>query len=224
MMPIDASLFGEQALKLALSIICSGLIGFEREKSNHPAGMRTHIMVCITSCLVMLTSQFMFVKYSGRVNLDPMRLGAQIISGIGFLGAGAIVKDGSIVRGLTTAASLWSVAAIGIALGVGFYFGGVVVTVLMFSILIYFRKFERILRQHRMFYTVGIEIRTEGMDNILKQIDEVFVTFKTKFNRVYEISINESSYVRYEFFLLEFIPSSEIIEALRAIDGVFSVQ
>src|SRR5690606_893530 len=110
-------------------MLLGGLIGIEREIGNRPAGFRTHTLVCIGSSLVMLTSEFLIGAYADISIPDPARLGAQVISGIGFLGAGTIIKDGSRVRGLTTAASLWVVACIGIAIGAGFYWGAIVAAV-----------------------------------------------------------------------------------------------
>lgn len=110
-------------LRLFLAVILGGLIGMEREEKHRPAGFRTHILVCVGSAVVMLTSVFIFDTYKGLTNADPARLGAQVISGIGFLGAGTIIRQGNNVKGLTTAASLWAVACIGLALGIGFYEG-----------------------------------------------------------------------------------------------------
>ena len=102
---------------LLLAVILSGLIGLERELHGHPAGLRTHILVCVGSTLITLVSVQMAL--AGNVKSDPGRISAQIVSGIGFLGAGAIIRDGASIRGLTTAASIWTTAAIGIALGAG---------------------------------------------------------------------------------------------------------
>jgi len=129
-------------LRLFLACVLGGLIGYEREHTNRPAGFRTHILVCVGSALIMITSEFIFGKYSSKVNLDPARLGAQVISGIGFLGAGTIIRDGLNVRGLTTAASLWAVSAVGIATGIGFYEGAIFATILIYLTLILLKKME----------------------------------------------------------------------------------
>lgn len=100
-------------IKLILAGLLGGLVGYEREKNEHPAGLRTHMLVCLGSTLIVLISQ------SYGVGSDPTRIAAQIVSGIGFLGAGTILRQGNVVRGLTTAASLWTVAGIGMAVGVG---------------------------------------------------------------------------------------------------------
>lgn len=122
----------EMFLKLLLAAILGGLIGYERQSSHRPAGLRTHILVCIGSALVMITSQYIFEVYRGIATLDPARLGAQVISGIGFLGAGTILRDGSTIKGLTTAAGLWAVSCVGLAIGSGFYFGGISAAILVY--------------------------------------------------------------------------------------------
>lgn len=130
--------------RFALATLLSGLIGYEREHSNRPAGFRTHILVCVGSCLVMLTSEFVFEQYKGLTNLDPARLGAQVISGVGFLGAGTIIRNGSNVKGLTTAASLWAVSCVGLACGIGFYSGAIFCTIVTYATLMLFKKIEKI--------------------------------------------------------------------------------
>ena len=145
----------EMILRLVLAMVFGGLIGLEREIGNRPAGFRTHTLVCMGSALVMMTSEFMMGIYSDFV--DPARLGAQVISGIGFLGAGTILKDGSRVRGLTTAASLWVVACIGVAVGIGFYWGALIVTLLSYITLVFLKKFEGFVPGHKDYY-VYLEI------------------------------------------------------------------
>lgn len=132
----------EAVIRIICALVFGGLIGYEREYRNMPAGFRTHILVCIGSALVMITSEYMLTRFSGIVNLDPARLGAQVISGIGFLGAGTIIRDKFRVTGLTTAASLWAVACIGISVGIGFYYIATLSTIVIFSTLSLLRKFE----------------------------------------------------------------------------------
>ena len=136
------SLYLEITVRLLLAGILGGIVGFEREHTHRPAGCRTHILVCVGSALVMITSEFIFRKYHLLTNADPARLGAQIISGIGFLGAGTIIRDGFNVKGLTTAASLWAVSCVGIAAGIGFYEGAILATILIFITLIALKKME----------------------------------------------------------------------------------
>jgi len=115
-------------VRLALAAMCGGFLGLERGKKNRAAGFRTHILVCTGAALAMLTNLYMMEIYEG---VDPSRMGAQVISGIGFLGAGTIMVTGlQKVKGLTTAAGLWVVACIGLAFGTGFYAGGLTAAVL----------------------------------------------------------------------------------------------
>lgn len=132
----------EMLLRLTIACLLGGLIGIEREKNRHPAGFRTHILVCVSSALIMLCNIYIFDEYKNYANIDPGRLGAQVISGIGFLGAGTILKEGVTVKGLTTAASLWSVAGIGLAVGLGFYTGAIFATVLVLVTLMVFSRLE----------------------------------------------------------------------------------
>lgn len=132
----------EIIFKLALAGILGGLIGLERESLNRPAGLRTYTLVSVGSALAMIVSLDMYFQYYQTVNADPGRIAAQVVSGIGFLGAGTIMREGATVRGLTTAAGLWVVACIGLAVGAGLYLPAVVTTILILFILIYFIRFE----------------------------------------------------------------------------------
>lgn len=146
----------ELAGRLIMSIIFGGVIGIEREIVNRPAGFRTHILVCVGSTLTMLVSIYIFEQYNSRVSVDPGRIAAQVISGIGFLGAGTIIREGATVRGLTTAASLWTVAAIGLAIGSGFYLASFLATVLTFLTLIFFSRVENYIIQNRFLERIFI--------------------------------------------------------------------
>ncbi|MBN2720233.1 MAG: MgtC/SapB family protein, partial [Proteobacteria bacterium] len=111
-------------VKLILAAIAGGLVGLEREKHGRPAGLRTNILVSVGACTMMIISEAFYLKYAEMagnevLRLDPSRTAAQIITGIGFLGAGVIIKEGVNVRGLTTAAGLWAVAGLGMAFGMG---------------------------------------------------------------------------------------------------------
>nr|WP_300003783.1 MgtC/SapB family protein [Tissierella sp.] len=117
----------ELVLRLLLATLIGGLIGIERENTNRPAGLRTHILVTVGSALIMLISTQNF----GEGN-DPARLAAQVVSGIGFLGAGTIIRTGNTIRGLTTAASLWVCGGIGLAIGSGYYLGGITTAIIVF--------------------------------------------------------------------------------------------
>ena len=121
-------------VRLLLALLFGGLLGLERTRKRRPAGMRTYMLVCIGSAVVMMTAQFMSAYFSG----DPGRMPAQIISGIGFLGAGTImVTRYNRVKGLTTAAGLWVAACMGIALGIGFYFGAIVMLLTLLFVMVF---------------------------------------------------------------------------------------
>lgn len=132
----------EMAVRLILSCVLGGLIGYEREANQKAAGLRTHILVSIGSCLIMILSIKIYASVQGFTNADPARLAAQVVSGIGFLGAGSIIKDGSTVRGLTTAASLWVVSGVGLAVGSGYYMGALMTTGLVIVTLVTLSRLE----------------------------------------------------------------------------------
>ena len=127
--------WGDNLVRLAIAAALGGLIGLEREMRDREAGFRTHILVCVGSALFTIVSAYGFRDFltSGDqvVRSDPTRIAAQIVTGIGFLGAGAIIRQGLSVRGLTTAATLWVVAAVGLAAGAGYYSGAIITTALV---------------------------------------------------------------------------------------------
>lgn len=133
-------------LRLACALLIGLVIGLEREYTHRPAGMRTHILVALGACAVMMTGQFIFAQYRQYgATSDPARLAAQVISGVGFLGAGTIMREGANVKGLTTAASLWAVACLGIAAGGGYYTIALTGTVFVFAALTIFEYLQRAL-------------------------------------------------------------------------------
>ncbi len=159
--------WSEILIRLSLAALFGALIGLERERKNWSAGMRTHMMVCVGSCLIMLVSAYGFADVLGtpHVELDPSRVAAQVISGIGFIGAGTILflKEGAI-RGLTTASGLWTVAAIGLATGGGLYFAAIATTVIALIILWALQPLERMYAKKFRHKTLRI-ITTLHVDN-----------------------------------------------------------
>jgi putative Mg2+ transporter-C (MgtC) family protein len=164
-------LYGIYGLRLVLACVLGGIIGYEREHTHRPAGFRTHILVCVGSALVMVTSEFIFKKYLHMASVDPTRMGAQVISGIGFLGAGTIIREGFNVKGLTTAASLWAVSCVGIAAGIGFYVGAIAATALIFLTLIALRKIEKGVMSKGMVKTIYIQ--AFNISGLIGQITDV---------------------------------------------------
>ena len=133
----------EVILRLLLAVLLSGMVGLEREAKGRAAGFRTHILVCVGSALIMMTSLSLYFQLGGKGSgIDASRIPAQVVSGIGFLGAGTIIQIRDSVRGLTTAASVWVAAAIGLAVGCGFYIGAVATTALVLVVLLVLHGLE----------------------------------------------------------------------------------
>jgi putative Mg2+ transporter-C (MgtC) family protein len=160
----------EIVIRLALAAFFGALIGLERERKDWTAGMRTHMMVCTGSCLIMLVSAFGFADVLGKPNvvLDPSRVAAQVVSGIGFIGAGTILflKQGAI-RGLTTAAGLWTVAAIGLATGGGMYFAACATTLIALIILWALQPLERLYDKRFKQRTLELTTHRDADDSAL---------------------------------------------------------
>lgn len=145
--------------RIFLSVMIGGFLGMERGKKNRPAGLRTYILVCLGSALVMMTNQYVYLTYQTG---DPMRLGAQVISGVGFLGAGTIILTGrNKIMGITTAAGLWTAACGGLAIGVGFYegavLGGIVIAFTVSGLL----RFDIWLRKKSKYLELYVEYNAE---------------------------------------------------------------
>ncbi len=155
-------------LRSLAAVVIGGLIGSERARHGRAAGMRTHILVCLGACMTSMTS--MFVSDVLGNNGDVFRIPAQVVSGIGFLGAGMIIlKSNNIITGLTTAAGVWTTATIGVALGYGYYVGAAAVTVLFLSTIVLFARFERKRKAAEVIY---IEIDNAYKVNaVLKELE-----------------------------------------------------
>lgn len=163
---------GDICLRLLCAMIVGMVIGTEREYTNRPAGMRTHILVALGACAVMLTGQTIFVQYSAYgATPDPSRLSAQVITGVGFLGAGTILREGTNVKGLTTAASLWAVACLGIASGAGYYAIALAGMVFIFITLTFFEALQDKL--------VGPDASLHRYDLEVKDISEGLAAINT---------------------------------------------
>lgn len=131
----------EVLIKMVLALVCGGVLGIERGRKKRPAGFRTYMLVCLGAALVMMTNEYICEVYGSG---DPARLGAQVISGIGFLGAGTIITTGhNRVKGLTTAAGLWAAACIGLAIGTGYYEGAVIGTLMIVVIMVVLHRLDR---------------------------------------------------------------------------------
>ena len=155
----------EMVARLLLAGAMGSVIGFERERLQWAAGLRTHMLVCVGACLFMLVSAFGFSDVLGRkdVVLDPSRVAAQVVSGIGFLGAGTILLRGEVVKGLTTAASLWAVAAIGLAVGGGLYVPAVAATGLVIGILAGVKPIEERWRDRMQAFELQLTVKAGSL-------------------------------------------------------------
>jgi len=162
-------------VKLLLAALAGGLVGFEREKHGRPAGLRTNLLVAVGSCVMMIVSEAFYLKYGMHdaettLRLDPSRVAAQIVTGIGFIGAGVILKEGASVRGLTTAASLWAVAGLGMAFGMGFFSLGAIATVMVLISLTLLKKLDPMMRKDRFLTLAVTAVNREGLINELQKI------------------------------------------------------
>jgi putative Mg2+ transporter-C (MgtC) family protein len=149
-------------VRLPIAALLGSIIGADRERLAWAAGLRTHMLVSVGACLFMIVSAFGFADVLGAKNvvLDPSRVAAQVVSGIGFLGAGSILLRGEVVRGLTTAASLWSVAAVGLAVGGGLYIEAVAATVVILIILAGVKPLEERFQQRHKSHEIALEVET----------------------------------------------------------------
>lgn len=149
-------------LRITAAVILGGIIGLERGLKNRPAGLRTYMLVCVGACLIMLTNQYINQVYGTG---DPVRMGAQVVSGIGFLGAGTIVvTKRNQIKGLTTAAGLWAAAAVGLAIGIGFYEAAIVGGGAIFVVLTVMHSWDS--RMHRNSKTVEVYVELEATINL----------------------------------------------------------
>ncbi|MFC5468597.1 MgtC/SapB family protein [Cohnella suwonensis] len=178
-------------IRLLLSVLLGGLIGFERERKNHAAGLRTHTLVCLGSCLIMMLSMYGFADFVNEPNvrLDPARLAAQVITGVGFLGAGTILFTGKSITGLTTAASIWVVMAIGLTVGAGFYLPAVFSVIMVLLILWGLNIVEKRFVNHRSDCSFTITTSGDGL-----RIDDVQRLLTARGVKLVKVRFAESEY------------------------------
>jgi len=223
-------------LRIILSIFCGGLIGLEREDKRRPAGFRTHVLVCLGSSIIMILSEHVFRSYNHEfgTSSDPLRLGAQVISGIGFLGAGTIMRYGTNIKGLTTAASLWTVAAIGLSLGSGYYFLGISSSITVYIILVVFNKVEKKWRMKKhSFNTYEINIKMKNNAETLGKVNLIFHKYKAKilemkFESEELEQLNDDDDIPITLFVifrtLSGLDLSDLTQDINHLDGIISVE
>lgn len=214
--------------RLVLAAVLGGMLGFEREIHGRPAGFRTHLLVALGACLMMVVSEFFFLKYhhltsTSAIRIDPGRVSAQIVTGIGFLGAGAIIKDGSAVRGLTTAACLWVAAGIGMASGTGLYLLAVVVTGMSVGTLMFLKTVEKRMAKVRY---ANLTVYCD-LDPTIRQFLEEFLASGGW--RLVETAVEKDKVageVRYDFVVSRYgsLTSLPLVDDIAAHEGVRKVR
>jgi putative Mg2+ transporter-C (MgtC) family protein len=207
----------EQLARLALATVLGGVVGAERELSDQPAGLRTHVLLSLGACLFTLVSAYGFGP-----NADPSRLAAQIVTGAGFLGGGAILRHGFTIRGLTTAASIWATCALGVAVGVGSYLLAVGATVLVLGSLVGLRTIRNVLRRYassREELTL-LTARDVEVGKLVRLLHGEGVSVRGMEREVGE----EGGRVRLVARLPPRYRAEHLVEAVAALDGVREVE
>ena len=217
----------EVLLRLVLACVFGGIIGYERQSRRKSAGLRTNVLVCLGACLIMVLSQEIYQHVEGKTNADPARLAAQVVSGIGFLGAGAIMKEGLTVTGLTTAACLWVVAGVGLAVGGGFYSGAFITTALVFVTLGALSRLDNLVDHEKR---IGLTIHTldkagqlMSISSCLEDLQLTIHGIKVKADEDEVAAEARSLYIDLDVYNRRGLKIMVIIEAIRKIDGVISV-
>lgn len=217
----------ELLLRLVLACVFGGIIGYERQSRRKSAGLRTNVLVCLGACLIMILSQEIYQHVEGKTNADPARLAAQVVSGIGFLGAGAIMKEGLTVTGLTTAACLWVVAGVGLAVGGGFYSGAFITTALVFVTLGALSRLDNWVDHEKR---IGLTIHTldkagqlMSISSCLEDLQLTIHGIKVKADEDEVAAEARSLYIDLDVYNRRGLKIMVIIEAIRKIDGVISV-
>lgn len=179
-------------LRLGLALLLGACVGLERERGERAAGLRTHALVALGSCLVMIVSAFGFADILGtrNVTLDPSRIAAQVVSGIGFLGAGTILLRKEIIKGLTTAAAIWVVAAIGLACGAGLLLEAIFTTLLTIAVLTLLQPLGRQIRRTPETHTLRIKVTAEA--SLLTRIYDICVQTDVKIDQIEFQTVNGS--------------------------------
>ena len=218
---IFMSFWFQSIIKLVLGCVLAGVIGLERAAWSKPAGFRTHSLVGISAVLIMLCGEYMSKAY----DIDPSRIPAQLLSGIGFIGAGTILRDGFNVKGLTTAAGLLAVTCIGLSIGAGFYLGGIVTTLIVYVILSYSYKLSDKL-DHFDIIELQITI-SNNVKEVLEKIEDCLSEYKIEIKHIkrpskYSNSSEETIRIIGQYNKMEF-KKKGLIRSISAIDEVNEV-
>ncbi|MGE4548043.1 MAG: MgtC/SapB family protein [Intestinibacillus sp.] len=213
----------DMVCRIGMALVAGGIIGAEREATHRPAGLRTHMLVALGAALVMMLGDYAFTVYQGRASVDPTRLGAQVVSGIGFLGAGTIMREGLTIRGLTTAASLWAVACVGLAAGAGFYQGAALGTLMILVTLYVLERIqERVMRNRPSLLSIVVSCRDTSQ--ILVEVTGLATQYRAEIN---DFSVDRTDEGYKLTFKLRLAPgrdrgreSAELLAALSGVPGI----
>lgn len=211
-------------VRLLLAVVCGGAIGIEREFKRRPAGFRTHILICLGAAMTTLTSQFLSLNMN--YNTDVARLGAQVVAGIGFIGAGTIiVTRRQRVKGLTTAAGLWAAAIVGLAIGGGFYEGGVFATILILLAELVFSRMEYRMMDNAPEINLYMEYQDKGsLERVLRIFrDRQLTILHMEITR----AVGSEGYNACALFSLRLNKACkvrELLESILAEEGIVSVE
>ena len=207
-------------LRLGLALILGGVVGFERERDSQPAGLRTHMILVLGACLAAIISEEMGARFGS----DPTRLAAQVISGIGFLGAGAILRFGFNIKGLTTATTLWTMAIVGLAVGFGYYLLGALTTVFMIIILTIMNVIEKKFVRINLIRNIVVDV--DYQDGIIRTVRKAISNIAVK---VVSFSVRKS--VRSSRLRLTIVAQfrrsesvEDLVELLSKIEGLRSIK
>ena len=210
-------------VRMLLAVLCGGIIGIERAYKRRPAGFRTHILICLGAAITTLTSQYLYLNL--HYYTDMARLGAQVVAGIGFIGAGTIVVTRQQrVKGLTTAAGLWASACMGLAIGAGFYECVVLCTVLIFLCMRFLPAFENYLVEKARFINIYVEFRS------LDDLGSIISRIKSQGARICDVDINRGRTERsinpnavFAIRLQQKQPHTQVLTAIAALDSVYTI-
>jgi putative Mg2+ transporter-C (MgtC) family protein len=214
----------ELIARLLLAAALGSVVGWERERLQWAAGLRTHMLVAVGSCLMIVVSAYGFSAVLGpRVILDPSRVAAQVVSGIGFLGAGSIILRNEAIKGLTTAASVWAVAGVGLAAGAGLYTAAVAATIIVLVILAGLKPLEERFRASRTNLELRIKARRDGLS-----LGLVEKTLGGRAGRVKQVVVRPADDdgeddVSLMLTRVSAADTADIIQRLRAVDGVLAI-
>ncbi|MCB2355126.1 MgtC/SapB family protein [Clostridium estertheticum] len=228
------------AIRLALAVFVGGLIGYEREFKNRPAGFRTHILVCLGAAITSMIQLYSIQETTNMIlqhpelqsamKVDIGRLGAQVITGVGFLGAGTIIHDKGSIKGLTTAASIWTVACIGLAIGLGYYTLTILSAICVFIVLVFLKTFETKLFKNTN--VLKLEIQYVNKKDMVEKLEKYFDSVSIKVKNIEFVIDDEEdenetskySTTMYTILAPRYIKSSGIVQKLCAFEEIYKAE